>query len=189
MRAICQNQQTRLEDHFRLQGHKSHAAEDDYDEPQNQNSFSYLPMLSYQLSEGNTYSSGPHFSPCSLSLSAVSCASAGLYCSVPVKLFCIKQRARDGGPKFTPSECINVFEDKQGREVLKSLGLIRKEREGEQMVFYMHTKAGWPNWPAVLINLTRIGQPEGTEVREGVFWGKARSLHSYAEGSRLFMGL
>lgn len=57
--------------------------------------------------------------PLSLSLSVISCASAALYRSVPVKIFCLKQRARDGGPKFTPSECINVFVKKQGAAGLK----------------------------------------------------------------------
>lgn len=65
-------------------------------------------------------------SPLALSLSAVSCASAGLYCSVPVKIFCLKQRARDGGPKFTPSECINVFVEKQGAAGLKLSGSHQK---------------------------------------------------------------
>lgn len=54
--------------------------------------------------------------PLSLSVSVISCA---LHRSVPVKIFCLKQRARDGGPKFTPSECINVFVKKQGAAGLK----------------------------------------------------------------------
>lgn len=57
--------------------------------------------------------------PLSLSLSVISRGLAHLYRSVPVRIFCLKQRARDRGPKFTPSECIHVFVKKQGTAGLK----------------------------------------------------------------------
>lgn len=114
---ICQNQQTRLEDHLRLQGHKSHD-----DELQRIRIHFHIFLcchISCQSGIYNIYSSGPHFPPRSLALSVVSHASVGLYCSVPVKIFILKQRVRDGGPRFTSSECINVFVKKQGAAGLK----------------------------------------------------------------------
>lgn len=104
--------------------------------------------------------------PLSLSLSVISCGSALLYRSVPVKIFCLKQRARDRRPKFTPSECINVFVKKQGAAGLKlSLPHRNVQRGAEQMVFYMHSKTEQANCPAVLNNLMGTG---ANEVRKGI---------------------
>lgn len=134
-----QNQQTRLEDHLRLQGHKSHAAEDD-DELQRIRIHFHIFLSCHISCQSGIYIHLDLISPLALSLSAVSCAAAGLYCSVPVKIFCLKQRARDGGPKFTPSECINVFVEKQGAAGLKlSVSHQKEERRRTDGVLHAYT--------------------------------------------------
>lgn len=63
--------------------------------------------------------------PLSLSLSP-------LCCSVPAKIFSLKQRVRDGGPTFTPSDCINVRVKNRGAAGLKLSSETAEQRDRER---------------------------------------------------------
>lgn len=133
-KTICQNQQTRLEDHLRLQGHKSHD-----DELQRIRIHFHIFLCCHISCQSGIYIHLDLISPLALSLSAVSCASAGLCCSVPVKIFCIKKERETEDLNLHPLNVLMCLWRSKGRQVSSSLGFIRKERDGEQMVFYMHT--------------------------------------------------